>query len=135
MECTRFQAALYILICLGYNRDCQMSSAEFAKGLRTNPAFVRRILSLLVKANLVETTKGRQGGVMLKKNPQDITLYQVYSSVSLPDIISDIKKPPLDQCPVSCSMSKIMSDISNQIESSVAKTLSKTKLSHLIKSV
>lgn len=135
MECTRFQAALYILVSLGFKKDSQMSSAEFAKGLRTNPAFVRRILSLLVKSDLVETTKGRQGGVILKKNPQDINLYQVYSSVRLPDIISDIKKPPVDHCPVSCSMAGIIDGISNEVEKSIEKTLSRMKLSQLIRSV
>lgn len=135
MECTRFQAALYILITLGYHKDTHMNSAEFARGLRTNPAFVRRILSLLAKAQLVETTKGRQGGVTLKRPSTEINLYQIYTSVSLPEIIADMKKPPLDRCPVSCSMSKIVHDISNQIESSIEKTLSKIKLSHLVKTI
>ncbi|KAA3615772.1 MAG: transcriptional regulator [Calditrichaeota bacterium] len=58
-----------------------LSSNQIASELGVNPSKLRRILSLLVKSNLVESTQGTSGGFVLKRVPDTISLQEIYCSV------------------------------------------------------
>lgn len=135
MENTRFQTALYILLSLAHHQGEQLNSTELAKGIKTNPVFVRRILSLLSKAGLIKTAKGRNGGVALKKNPDQISLHEVYKAVALPKVITSVKKTPNHSCPVSCSLEKLVDHVGTIVDSSVEKSLARIQLSQLVQEI
>lgn len=135
MENTRFQTALYILLSLAHQPCELLNSTELAKGIKTNPVFVRRILSLLSKAGLIKTSKGRHGGVSLKKTPQQINLHEVYQAVALPKVISAVKKSPNHSCPVSCSLEKLVDQVGTLVDRSVEKSLARVQLSQLLSEI
>ncbi|MFI6829006.1 Rrf2 family transcriptional regulator [Kribbella sp. NPDC050241] len=57
-----------------------VSSAQLADCLRTNPSFVRSLLIPLFQAGLIETVRGRNGGVQLAKDAARITLLDVHQA-------------------------------------------------------
>ena len=55
-----------------------LSSVQIAKELEVNSSKLRRILSMLVKTGLVESTQGANGGFVLKKPADKIDLQEIY---------------------------------------------------------
>jgi Rrf2 family transcriptional repressor of oqxAB len=70
--------ALYVL---DRHLNVPLSSNQIAAELEVNSSKLRRILSMLVKSNLVESTQGTSGGFVLKRKAQSISLQEVYCSV------------------------------------------------------
>jgi len=135
MENTRFQTALYILLSLAHHKEEASTSTSLAKSLKTNPVFVRRLLSQLSEAGLVTTSKGRQGGVKLSLPPEKINLFTIYEAVALPKVIAPVKKSPNSHCAISCAMKGVVGRLSDVVENSVESALVKIHLSHLLKQI
>ena len=76
----RFGFGLQALIAMASRPD-QWSSAELADQIRCEPTALRKILSQMTEAGLVEAKQGRSGGYKLVKRPEEITLVEVYRSV------------------------------------------------------
>ena len=70
--------ALYIM---DSHQGDPLSSVQIAKELEVNSSKLRRILSMLVKTGLVESTQGANGGFVLKKPADKIDLQEIYCSV------------------------------------------------------
>lgn len=135
MRNEQFSSALYVLMTLAYNKDRKLSSREMAMGLKTNPVVVRRLMCQLAEAGLVESRKGRDGGVWLAQDPKRVTLADIYRAVETPEMIAEFDRPKLKACPVSCSMKKIVGQVSFRLEKDIEKSLARTKLSDLIDNV
>ncbi|PLR66904.1 MULTISPECIES: RrF2 family transcriptional regulator [Bacillaceae] len=75
-----FGMALQALIILAdYEGLCP--SGKIAEKLESQSAFLRKILTHLVKAGLIQAKEGRDGGYSLVKDPGDITLAEVYDAM------------------------------------------------------
>jgi Rrf2 family protein len=76
----RFGFGLQALIALASNSN-QWSSVEIAHHIRCEPTALRKILSQLAEAGLVEVKQGRTGGYQLTRKPEQITLSEIYRSL------------------------------------------------------
>ena len=112
-----------------------MTSETLAAGIRTNPTVVRRLLAKLVEAGLVESFKGKSGGVKISKNAKTISLKDIYGAVSGKNLINTPDKEPHKSCAVSCSMKEILCGFAKGFESNSMNYLSKIKLSDFISKV
>jgi len=70
--------ALYVL---EKKKNEAQTSFQIAGILGVNPSKLRRVLSMLVKSNLIESTQGNNGGFVLTKPAEQINLQEVYCSV------------------------------------------------------
>lgn len=133
---TRFSLSVHVMMTLAYHKDELMNSEMLAGVLKTNPTFVRKIVSRLVEGGLVESFRGKGGGVRIAKLPSEISLSEIYSAaVEEKCLVSTHKKPVMKSCPVSCCMEDVMEDIVGGIESSTKGYLSRMHLSDLMKKV
>ncbi len=57
------------------------SSSEIANFTGVNASKLRKILSLLVKSDIVQSISGSTGGFMLKKDPNRLHLQEIYCSI------------------------------------------------------
>jgi Predicted transcriptional regulator len=80
-----FGLALQALVILSKERIRTCPSAELAKYLQSEATLLRRILSLLVKGGIVDTREGRDGGYRLKRDPDTLTLAEVYAALHIAD--------------------------------------------------
>lgn len=131
----QFATAVHILTALAFNKKKLLNSEVLAASVSTNPVVIRRLLSLLTKSELVTTLRGKAGGVRLAKEPNEITLKDVYIAINLSDSICTSLKTPSKECPVSCSMQAILATISDGTQKSILKYLESQKLSDLIKKI
>jgi Rrf2 family protein len=58
--------------------DGACSSAAIAQKLQVHATFLRRVMVLLVRANIVTAREGRDGGYRLAGPPDKITLAKIY---------------------------------------------------------
>jgi Rrf2 family protein len=77
----KLSLAVKALFVLEKHKNTPLCSKQIASELGVNPSKLRRILSLLVKSNLVESTQGTGGGFVLTRDAGSISLQEVYCSV------------------------------------------------------
>ena len=77
---TRLSDGVHILIFMLLNPGAELTSDAIALSIRTNPAFVRQMMSLLKKGGLINCVKGKPRPT-LAKSPEEITLFDVYKAV------------------------------------------------------
>ena len=73
-----------------------MSASTLAEICDLNVSLVGKVLKLLVKAELLTSTRGVYGGYQLQKNPEDITLLNVIEAIEGPvamNACNDIENP------------------------------------------
>ena len=73
--------ALHILGFLASQRGRPLTSAMLAHAYGTSPVVLRRVLSKLQRAGLVETRRGAHGGSVLARPAKDINLRQAYEAL------------------------------------------------------
>jgi Rrf2 family protein len=132
MQETKFAVSVHLMTALAYNPGKIMSSEELSKSLCTNPSFVRKLVVSLSNAGLVQSQRGKTGGVQLSKPPAEISLSEIYTAISERNVIELPQKDPYLGCPVSKSIGIIMEDVSNKMETSILDSLSKINLSEIL---
>ena len=109
---SEFTIAVHSLALLAHIPDHMASSELIAKNVRTNPARIRKIMSILRNHGFVRTKEGIGGGYILACNPEEVTLAQIYRCVS-----NGTLKPhwcsgdPEESCMVSSNMHSVMDQI------------------------
>jgi Rrf2 family protein len=129
---TRFPVSVHIMTSLAYNQPELMNSEKLAMSIKTNPSFIRKLVVLLSSAGLVESVRGKSGGIRLAKKAKDITLDQIYKAVTENTLVAVPSKSPNKSCPISCGMNDILCKISREIEENTLKQLSKKDLNEIL---
>ena len=80
------RAVLYIS---KLGRDKRASTSQIAQEQHIPPSFLAKIISQLSIAGLLQTSRGARGGVMLAKQPVEITLLDVVESIDGPIALNE----------------------------------------------
>lgn len=131
---SRFAMATHIMTALAVGEE-KLNSTYLASSLNTNPVVVRRILSELQKAGLLETEAGRSGGARLAKKPSTISLFDIYSAVDDGDLFAYNPNDPNKKCALSCKMKSVLLPVFDAASNALAQKLKKIKLSDLVEDV
>lgn len=94
---SRLAVAIHILSLI--SMDEKTSSEIIADSVNTNPVVVRRMISLLKKADIL-TSRAGVPGASLKKDPADISLLEVYRAVQKQEELFAVHENPNPKCPV-----------------------------------
>lgn len=82
-----------VMLCEGYNDvDKKYLASDIAEKTGISPSFLSKILQQLTSAGLLDSTRGRHGGVRLKQDPKKITLFDV--AVITDDFSANPDAPP-----------------------------------------
>ena len=128
---SRFAVAVHALTVLAWHSDESRNSREIAGSVATNPVVIRRLLSQLLRAGLVESTHGAKGGFRLAKPAARITLFDVYRAVEDGGFFA-LHEKSNEKCPVSCRMKEILDGVFTRVESKVLPELKKTTLADVV---
>lgn len=129
---TRFPVSVHIMTALAYSQPELVNSETLALSIQTNPSFIRKLMVSLSAAGLVESVRGKAGGVRLAKNPKEISLDQIYKAVMDNALMAVPDKAPNKSCAISCGMSDILCQLSQDIENNTLKQLSKKTLKDIV---
>ena len=77
---TKLSDAVHVLAFLAMNPGSALTSGQIAVSIRTNPAYVRQIMSALRKGGLLTSVKGHPRPA-LAREPDRITLLDVYRTI------------------------------------------------------
>src|SRR5947207_12154520 len=105
---TQFSIAVHLMAGLACGCDQDVTSSDLAASVNTSPSFVRRTLSKLSKAGLVETATGKAGACWLAKKPENVSLLDIYQAVDAPKAFAIHAYPSQKACQVSCNIKKAL---------------------------
>ena len=129
---TKFSVAVHVLILIS-EAPTPVSSEQMAESVGTNASYIRKILALLKKAEIVD---GRRGisGYSLTAAPEQLTLLQIYQAVmDTPKIhLLDIHQNPNDQCVVGRHIRPVLTDMFADVEQAFARSLAGKTLTDCI---
>ena len=83
---SRLAIAVHAAGILAVRRRSPVSSVALARSVKTNPVVVRRILSALAKSGLIEVRKGSGGGACLAREPELISVAEIYRALGEDDL-------------------------------------------------
>lgn len=133
---SRFAVATHIMLSVAVKSDEELvSSAYLSSSVNTNAVVVRRILSDLQKAGLLETVFGRNGGSRLAKPANKISMLEIFQAVDEGDLFAYNPAKPNQTCALSCKMKSILEPVFKSANTALAKNLKESLLSDLVKKV
>lgn len=127
---TRFSVAVHILTLIDMNKERSITSDTIAASVNTNPVVIRRIMSKLKKAGLIQSSPGISGTYLLK-NATEITLYDIYQAVEVTDNLFDIHKNPNPNCEVGANIQETLDIVFIQAQQKMEADLKRTTLSQI----
>lgn len=130
---SKFAVAVHALAVIAHHDDQRHTSRAIAGSIDTNPVVIRRLLSQLAKAGIVESTHGAKGGFKLAKPAAKISLQDVYEAVEDCGGMFALHAKKNEKCPVACQMAEILRGVFARVQSKVAPELRRTSLSDVVK--
>ena len=121
-------SAVQILCVIAYKGEGGTNSEIIAGSLRTNPVVVRRLLKCMEHEGLVEIRPGKDGGVQLLRDPDSISLDQIYRAVESDTDVFALRPRGNRHCPVDRRMKELLSPVFAATQNAVERTLRQTTL-------
>ena len=132
MKSCRFSFAVHVMAVLAIERDECCPSSRLAETVNTNPVVIRRLLLELHNAGLIKTRRGPQGGAVLARSPERITLSQIQAAVEPPELFGMHPNPPSVDCPVGRRIEDVMEYIQRRATRSYTQELRKITLQDIV---
>jgi Rrf2 family protein len=132
---SRMASAVQILCVIAYKGEGGTNSEVIAKSLRTNPVVVRRLLKSMEHAGLVEIRPGKDGGVQFRRDPDEITLAQIYRAVEGETDVFALRQGGNPNCPVNIRMKGLLAPIFAATNTAVDATLKPVTLGSLARTI
>lgn len=128
MNNTRLSTALHILSLLAHNEGDLLTSDWIAGSIGINPVIVRKEISVLKKAGLVESLAGKEGGTRLAKSAQKIKLAEVYQAMNQASLLGKQNQHPNPACPVGKKINDELATLYAEAEQKILNFLGKKTL-------
>ncbi len=128
---TRFSMAVHILSLITVCPN-ELTGDFIAGSVNTNPVVIRRIMGMLKKAGLVEVRPG-VGGASLLKEPDEITLLDVYRAVNVieENHLFRIHEESNEHCQVGRNIELVLQSELDDVQTVMEHRLAQTTLSQL----
>ncbi len=132
---SRFTIAVHIFVCIDtFKDDCKITSDFLASSVNVNPVIIRKILSQLKNAGLVEVQRG-SGGTSISKPLEEINLLDIYFAVECIDNgeLFHFHENPNHKCPVGRNIHNVLDSKLEQVQKALENELQKITLADIIK--
>ena len=131
----RFSVGMHILAVLASHPGEPVTSAYIAGSVNTNPVVIRRLLSALRRARLVEATKGSAGGFALARRSEDITLLEVYRTVEPVEPLAFPESEPNAKCPIGAKIQSALAGVFLTAQAAMEKELARVTLADIVQRI
>lgn len=122
---SRFTIAVHIFTCIDFfQKDYKITSDFLAGSVNVNPVIIRKILSQLKAAGLVNVARG-SGGAAIAKPLCEITFLDIYKAVECVDRgeLFHFHENPNPKCPVGKNIHNILDDKLRRVQEALEKEL------------
>lgn len=124
----RFAISIHILTLLANADDEWLSSEYIASSININPVLVRKEISNLRKAGLVQSKEGKNGGSSLAKPADQILFSEIYKIVYDRPVLGLAKNDPNPKCPVGKEINNHLATLYQDAENGLLERLGNTNL-------
>ena len=132
---TRFSVGIHILALLEIAKEYSCTSEFIAGRVNTNPVVIRRLLGLLKKAGLINSSAGVAGAALARK-PEEITLLEVYKAVGAADsTLFGMHEQTNPNCPVGANIQFALDDTVKSAQTVLEKELASRTLADIISNI
>ena len=134
---SRFTIAIHMMTCMEtFKEDYKITSDFLAGSINVNPVVIRRILSQLRDAGLIEVKRGT-GGAALAKKPEEITFLDVYRAVECieENTLFHFHENPNPNCPVGRNIHNILDDKLLQVQGAMERELESITLADVLRNL
>ncbi|UTX48069.1 Rrf2 family transcriptional regulator [Chryseobacterium sp. MA9] len=100
MNNTRFATAIHIMTLLAKSPQEWLTSEWIAGSINVNPVIIRKEISVLREAGLINSRQGKEGGSQLGKNAELITISEIYKAVKNTEVLGKKNQNPNPACSV-----------------------------------
>lgn len=131
---SRFTIAIHVFACMEvFGEDYKITSDFLASSINVNPVIIRKLLSQLKNAGLIEVARGT-GGTTAAKPINQITFYDVYSAV---DLLEDgelfhFHENPNPNCPVGKNIHVVLDDKLMHIQKAMEDEMKKYTIEDIV---
>ena len=108
-----------------------VTSDLIADSVGTNPVVIRRLLSQLKQAGLVESHAGPKGGFSLARPTDRIKLVDVYRATEEGSLFHFHYSEPNQICPIGCTVQDALQGVCDEATASVEAVLGKKTIADL----
>ncbi len=132
---SRFTIAIHILACIDtFEKDYKITSDFLASSVNVNPVIIRKILSQLKSAKIVDVQRG-SGGASIIKPVEKITFLDIYNAVECIEYgeLFHFHENPNLKCPVGRNIHNVLDSKLLQVQNALENELRKITLADVIK--
>lgn len=134
MNC-RFTMAAHIMSMLAHaeaEKRGPVTSETMAASIQTNAVVVRRLVAELVRAGLVMSKRGAQGGVTLARTASAITLYDVYAAVEdKTELFGRAPSKASTECPIGPDVAGFLEGVFGRAELALQRSLQQVTVAQM----
>ncbi|PXW27130.1 Rrf2 family protein [Paraburkholderia caballeronis] len=112
-----------MLALLSQQDGVPLSSDVIAGSVNTNPALIRRLLSMLADAGLTTSQLGAGGGALLAREPAAITLLDVYRAVDDARLFALHREEPNPACMVGRNIQSVLRGVIDDAQQAMEASL------------
>lgn len=131
---SRFTIAIHMFACMEtFGKNYKITSDFLASSINVNPVIIRKILSQLKSAGLIEVARGT-GGTTATRAIDEITFYDVYLAVDLLDEgeLFHFHDRPNPNCPVGKNMHTVLDDKLSNIQRAMENEMKKYTIADIV---
>lgn len=130
---SRFTIAVHMLACMDiFKEDYKITSDFLASSINVNPVIIRKILSQLKDAGLIEVKRG-PGGAVIARPLEEITFFDVYQSVECieENTLFHFHENPNKDCPVGRNIHNVLDDKLLRVQAAMEEELKSITLADM----
>lgn len=132
---SRFTIAIHMFSCINtFEKEHKITSDFLAGSVNVNPVIIRKLLSQLKVAGLVNVQRG-SGGASLAKPPEKITFLDIYNAVECIDNgeLFHFHENANQDCLVGRNIHRILDDKLQQVQNAMECEMQKITLADVIR--
>ena len=128
---TKLSDTIHLLVFLYLADGNRMTSARIAESVKTNPAYIRQLMSALKKGGLITSDRG-QANAALTREAAQITMLDIYRAVEgeKPLLHLDIHTNP--ECGVGVNIQLSIGDFYREVQEAAEKKMQEITLKDII---
>lgn len=129
---SRFAFAVHVLSLLAQQAGAPLSSEIIAGSVNTNPALIRRLLTMLANAGLTASQLGAGGGALLAREPEAISLLDVYRAVDDAQLFAMHREEPNPDCMVGRHIQQTLRGVIDEAQRAMEASLAARTLADVV---
>lgn len=130
---TKVSDAVHIMVFIAASGEEDLCSDRLAESIRTNPAFVRQIMSMLRRAGLIDSVRGH-ARPSLARPASEISLLDVYKAVEGDKPLLHLNTHTNPECGVGVNIQLALQDYYDMVQADAEGCMSRITLEDIIRS-